>query len=292
MNEACESTSGAGTSWQGVRRVADYYDHTQVLYTHVWSSSGVHYGLWDTSTRSREQAIRNLDRCVAGELGLPAGSRLLDAGCGIGGTSVYLADEFGFDVTGITLSEYQLGKARARATSAGVESRSRFAIGDYLETGFPDESFDGIIAIESSCYAESKPRFLAEAHRILRPGGTLVVSDGFRAGEVGAADRSDYEKMMRGMALTDLACVDEFVEDLGRAGFEDVKTRDKRDAILKSARSIERLSWVGLAVCALPCAVGLFPRDWFHHGVAGTTQRRLFERGVVRYCVHSARKKR
>lgn len=284
-----EAPQGRRTSAEGVRRVARYYDQTQVLYSWIWSRSGVHYGLWDPATRGREQAIRNLDRAVERALDLPDGSRVLDAGCGIGGTSLFLARERGFAMTGVTLSEDQLRRARGAARRLPAERRPRFLLRDYLDTGLPEGVFDGAFAIESACYAESKPAFLAETYRLLRPGGRLVVADGFR-GEVAPGDAPRYARMLRGMALTELVRPESFAADLRGAGFAEIRRSERNADVRASAAAIERLSWVGLAVCALPCAVGLFPRGWFAHGLAGISQRRLFERGAVVYCVFSATK--
>jgi cyclopropane fatty-acyl-phospholipid synthase-like methyltransferase len=278
-----------GTSAAAVRRIARYYDETQVLYTRLWSRDGVHYGLWDASTRGRREAIRNLDRCVARELSLPAGSRVLDAGCGVGGTSLFLARQHQYHMTGLTLSQHQLRVARRSAASLPAAQRPAFLLRDYLDTGLGGGSFDGAFAIESACYAESTPALLRELHRVLRPGGRLVVTDGFRR-RLEPADAPRYARLLRGFALTHLADADEFEAQLHDAGFSDVRRSDKRTEILPSAAAIERLSWLGIAVCALPCALGLFPRAWLDHGLAGISQRPLFERGSIQYCVFSATK--
>src|SRR5262249_32314958 len=159
-----------GTGEEVRRRVAAYYDTTQVLYSHLWSPNGVHYGLWENGTRGHTEAIRNLDRFVAARLDLAPGSRVLDAGCGVGGTSLYPAERRGIDVTGITLSRDQLRRAERARRASPARALARFEIGDYLATDFADGTFDGVIAIESSCYAEPKRAFLAEAFRVLKPG--------------------------------------------------------------------------------------------------------------------------
>ena len=156
-----------GTPESAKRRVARYYDGMQFLYSSLWSSSGVHYGFWEPGTRSRAQAIRNMDRLVACELALPLGSRVLDAGCGVGGTSMLLAEEHGLDVVGITISDDQLERARCAAAASPARARLRFAHADFLATGFEDASFDGVVGVESVCYAESVSRSSP------RPGGSL-----------------------------------------------------------------------------------------------------------------------
>jgi cyclopropane fatty-acyl-phospholipid synthase-like methyltransferase len=268
-------------------RIARYYDQTQMLYDVLWSHSHVHYGFWDPGTIRRETAMRNMSRFVAAELALPRGAAVLDAGCGIGGTSFLLAEEYDFEVVGLTLSEVQLRRATRRRKYSRAKIKPKFLLGDYMRTGFPDRSFDGIFAIESVCYAEPKERFLAEAFRLLRPGGRLVVCDGFLSRRVPAQERRDYERFLDGFELQNLATIARFTKDMRRVGFTRIAKVNKTASVMPSAFMIEGLSYVGLGVCALPCMVGLFPRTWFRHGLTGITQRRLFQRGTFAYCVFS-----
>jgi cyclopropane fatty-acyl-phospholipid synthase-like methyltransferase len=285
-----EAVDVAGTPAPLRARIATYYDHTQVLYSRLWSKERLHYGFWDPGTRKREDAIRNLDHFVARALRLPAGASVLDAGCGIGGTSILLAHEYGLDVTGLTLSPVQLRGARRLAEASPVTHRVRFALRDYLASGFLPASFDGLVAIESSCYAEPKARFCREAFRLLKPGGRLVVSDGFVARPLRGRERVAYRRLLDGFALDGLASVDEFGAALRDTGFEAVECHDKRAAIMPSAHSIERLSGVGVAVCTLLCLLRLAPRTWLRHGLAGLSQRPLFATGALTYCVFVATK--
>ena len=281
--------SGANTAYGTPdaykRRIARYYDQTQMLYDVLWSHSHVHYGFWDADTIRRETAMRNMSRLVATQLALPRGAAVLDAGCGIGGSSFLLAEDCGFEVVGLTLSEVQLRRAQRRRRYSRASIKPRFLLGDYMRTGFPDRSFDGIFAIESVCYAEPKERFLAEAFRLLRPGGRLVVCDGFLSRRVPPRERRDYERFLAGFELQNLATVARFTKDMRRVGFTRIGTMDKTAAVMPSAYMIEGLSYIGLGVCAVPCLLGLFPRTWFRHGLTGITQRRLFQRGTFAYCV-------
>lgn len=271
-------------------RIARYYDSTQVLYSHLWSPTGVHYGLWDNGTTRHQDAIRNLDRRVANSLELRPGSAVLDAGCGVGGTSCFLARTNGFAMTGITLSTDQLRRARVAAMKLPPSARPSFRIADYHDTGLPSESFDGIFGIESICYSEDKRSFLNEAFRLLRPGGRLVVADGFRRGVVPDRFAPRYRRLLDGMALLDLAEIDEFRGALDLAGFASVHVAEERHAILPSARRIARLSRIGTIVCTAGSALRITPEAWLMHGHAGLAQLPLFESGVLTYCIVSATK--
>lgn len=270
------------------RRIARYYDRTQVLYVRLWSRHGTHYGFWEGDTRSHREAIRNLDRFVAKRIALPPGSRILDAGCGVGGTALHLAERCAHVVVGITLSREQGRRARRLVSRSTAAPRIRLCRSDFLASAFPDGSFDGVVAIESSCYAEPKQAFAREAHRLLRPGGRLVVSDGFLARPLRDDERAAYEGFLAGFALQGLATLDGFRADLAAAGFTDIRCEDRQEAILPSARRILWLSRVGVAVCWLPSRIGLFPREWLAHGGSGLNQYRLFRDGALRYAVFSA----
>lgn len=270
-------------------RVASYYDEMQRFYTALWHESGVHYGYWDADARSHDDAVRHLDRLVGRTFALPRGSRILDAGCGVGGTSVHLAEHFGHAVTGITLSREQMWRARARADGRALEHTPDFQIASYLATPFESGSFDGIFGIESICYAPAKRDFLAEAFRLLRSGGRVIVLDGFDAAG-NRVSRRGVKMFCDGFAVSALATVEGFVEDLASTGFHDIQVVDLRDQILPSARRIEKLGWIGLGLVAGAAALRPVPKIWWQHCLAGVVQRQLFARGAMRYALVTALK--
>jgi len=105
---------------------------------------------------------------------LPSGTTVLDVGCGIGGSSRILAREYGFHVTGITISPQQVNRAR-ELTPPGVSAQ--FQVDDALALSFPDASFDVVWSIEAGPHMPDKAQFARELLRVLKPGGILVVAD-------------------------------------------------------------------------------------------------------------------
>ena len=105
---------------------------------------------------------------------LPRGSRILDIGCGIGGSSRILANYYGFNVTGITISEEQVKRARELTSS---DCKCNFKVMDALDLKFEDGTFDGVWSVEAGAHMNNKDKFADEMLRILRPGGYLALAD-------------------------------------------------------------------------------------------------------------------
>ena len=105
---------------------------------------------------------------------LPKGSRILDIGCGIGGSSRILAKYYGFNVTGITISPAQVKRAR-QLTPLGLNCN--FQVMDALNLKFEDGSFDAVWSVEAGAHMNDKIKFADEMLRTLRPGGYLALAD-------------------------------------------------------------------------------------------------------------------
>ncbi|GAB4240385.1 MAG: methyltransferase domain-containing protein [Stanieria sp.] len=105
---------------------------------------------------------------------LPRGTTLLDVGCGIGGSSRILAQDYGFSVTGITISPQQVKRAQ-ELTPEGVDAK--FFVDDAMQLSFPDASFDVVWSVEAGPHMPDKAVFAQELIRVLKPGGILVVAD-------------------------------------------------------------------------------------------------------------------
>jgi cyclopropane fatty-acyl-phospholipid synthase-like methyltransferase len=163
---------------------AEYYDFYWPQFVRWWSADktlGIHLGYYEKNTRNHVDAVLNMNEFVARLLGLTTKTsmNIFDAGCGVGGTSIYLAQQYpNCKFTGITLAPYQVRLANQYARERHITNTS-FILGNYNRTGFYDECFDGILALESINYTKEKDQFVKEMYRLLKPTGTLVIVDGF-----------------------------------------------------------------------------------------------------------------
>ena len=162
------------------RSVASAYDSwTQdKLLERLWGEH-IHLGFYPPDKKNidfrkaKEQFVHELVSW-SGLDKLPKGSRILDVGCGIGGSSRILSKYYGFNVIGITISPEQVKRARELTS---YESKCKFKVMDALDLKFEDGTFDGIWSVEAGAHMKDKTKFADEMLRTLRPGGYLALAD-------------------------------------------------------------------------------------------------------------------
>lgn len=153
---------------------------------------------------------------------LPRGTTVLDVGCGIGGSSRILARDYGFDVTGITISPQQVARA-TELTPEGVTAK--FAVDDAMALSFPDASFDVVWSIEAGPHMPDKAVFAKELLRVLKPGGILVVADWNQRDDrqvpLNGWERPVMKQLLEQWAHPAFASIEGFAEDLAATGLTD-----------------------------------------------------------------------
>ncbi|MBV5260081.1 methyltransferase domain-containing protein [Synechococcus moorigangaii CMS01] len=166
--------------YQSSDTVADSYDEwtEDGILEYYWGEH-IHLGHYGNPPRAKNFLKAKADFVHEmvrwGGLGqLPPGTKVLDVGCGIGGSSRILARDYGFEVTGITISPKQVERA-TQLTPPGVSAT--FAVDDAMNLSFADGSFDVVWSVEAGPHMPDKAVFAQELLRVLKPGGKLVVAD-------------------------------------------------------------------------------------------------------------------
>lgn len=126
---------------------------------------------------ARWDSTRRLRAWERGELGLRAGQRLLDVGCGLGEAALELAADLGADgeIVGVDISAEMLRVARSRAGRAPC--RVRFSLGDAQSLAQPDDSFDAVRSERTLQWLTDPRGAVAEMARVVRPGGRVSLID-------------------------------------------------------------------------------------------------------------------
>ncbi|RYO78710.1 hypothetical protein DL762_008563 [Monosporascus cannonballus] len=226
-------------------RIKQHYDLASDYYYSLWGQH-IHHGLFRNDGESKEEAQVNLINYLLGISRLQKGGHVLDVGCGIGGTSRFLAKEHGCAVTGITISGRQVeiakrltledkaapqtregsdllsydGKGAVRFLELDAEKmRERFSPAE----GRPGETFDCVWISEALSHLPDKPLFFSSSFAVLAAGGSsrLVVADWFKAPGLSAEqEAADIQPIEDGMLLPKLCTADDYVRMAEEAGFK------------------------------------------------------------------------
>ncbi|MCE7734655.1 MAG: methyltransferase domain-containing protein [Candidatus Heimdallarchaeota archaeon] len=257
--------------------VGKYYDEQSIIYNFN-SADSFHLGIWDENTRDSQESQENTNKFVAELLELNKDDVVLDAGCGVGGPTIYMAEQYGVKITGITLSKVQVDLGTQVANNSSARNRISFAVQDYANTSFDDESFTKIFGIESVCHGPSKPAFIAEAFRLLKPGGKLVVADPFiTKRELNKKEMDTLRVFLEGCCIPHLYHVDDFKSELEKAGFIVQNQIDYSDKIMKSVKNVHMNAILIYPLTKVLSKLKWIPQE-FHETVrAGIMQKRLIK---------------
>jgi tocopherol O-methyltransferase len=160
------------------QQIQQFYDASSSLWEQIWGEHMHHgyYGADGKQKKDRRQAQIDLIEELLNWATLEPPQTILDAGCGIGGSSLYLAQKYNAQVTGITLSPVQASRATERAVAANLSQQTSFQVADALNMPFADESFDLVWSLESGEHMPDKVKFIQECHRVLKRGGTFLMA--------------------------------------------------------------------------------------------------------------------
>ncbi|MGF1537144.1 MAG: methyltransferase domain-containing protein [Elainellaceae cyanobacterium] len=268
-------------------QIQAFYDSSSGLWERIWGEHMHHgyYGPLGREKKDRYQAQIDLMEALLHWGRVSQAQQILDVGCGIGGSALYLAKKFDATATGITLSPVQAQRAQERA--AAMDIPARFEVADALDMPFPDESFDLVWSLESGEHMPDKAKFIAECHRVLKPGGSFLMAawchrpiEGFHP-PLTADEEAHLANLYEVYCLPYIISIPAFEAIAQAVGLQDIETDDWSDAVapfwgevIRSAFSLEAV--VGL-VQAGPKII--------QAAIAMRLMSQGYERGLVKFGV-------
>ncbi len=206
---------------------AYYAALTKPLLKYMGVLGACHYGLWAPDTTSEREAQIRANNALLQGCDLGPGKWVLDAGCGVGGTAVDLAEKYGARVTGLTNCEPHVAVSKDLAEERGVSHLVDFRCGDFMDLQFPDACFDAVLNHGSFCYAKDKLAYLQGVYRVLKPGGRWQAIDGL----LEVVPSSESEEMLHasvqyGWRSPPWILWRDVLTILKEAGFEDIRDQD------------------------------------------------------------------
>ena len=265
--------------------IREFYDASSGLWENIWGEHMHHgyYGRNGNYKLDRRQAQIELIE----ELLLWAGyneqnvpQNIIDVGCGIGGSTLHLAQKFGSTATGITLSPVQASRAKERAVEASLDSRVRFEVANALEMPFADHSFDLLWSLESGEHMPDKAKFLQECYRVLKPGGKMILATWCHretdslAGELTESEVAHLKEIYRVYCLPYVISLSEYRAIATECGFKNLTSDDWSIAVEPFWNVVID------SVIAPQAIVGLFQAGW--QTIQGALSLNLMSRGYAR----------
>jgi len=208
------------------KSIRGHYDLATPFYRLLWGPH-IHHGLWLNETLTPYQAQCQLTDTLADLIGVTAKDRLLDIGCGMGGSSIRLAKQRGCRCHGITLSPVQKRWATVSAMLKGLSGRVKFEAADAEKIELMPESFDVLWSVECTEHLYDKANFFRKASQWLRPDGKLAIVVWFQGKEPKSLGQQQrVAELCQRFVCPSFATVDEYRSWLTTAGFHSISHHD------------------------------------------------------------------
>lgn len=280
--------------------IAHFYDSSSSVWEDIWGEH-MHHGFYEpgiplSGVNHADAQVRMIEESLkwAGipDQGSAKPQRIIDVGCGIGGSSRHLARKYGAQVVGITLSPKQARRASDLTSAAGLSDKVSFQVADALNQPFPDEHFDMVWSMESGEHMPDKEKFMSELVRVTKPGGRILIvtwchrellpnEDTLKPSELELLD-----KVCKAYYLPAWCAASKYVNLAQAMGLQDIKSADWTEHIT--------LFWPAVIASALSFKgmLGLLKSGWttIKGAIAMAYMVRGYKTGLIKFALITAQK--
>lgn len=272
-------------------RIQHFYDRSTQLWLDTWGEHMHHgyFGLDGKTKKDPKQAQIDLIETFLDWGGVTQASKILDAGCGIGGSSRHLAKKFQADVLGLTLSPVQAQAAANWSQQAGLDHQVKVIVQDMMELDAMKHAFDLIWSMESAEHIPDKKRMLQSFHQLLEPGGKLLMATWCSKkdeAELTPKERQLLQKIYELYHLPPMISIGTYQQLAAAAGFKDIRTADWSDAVAPFWPAVIRSAFrwqsiKGLVRAGRPAIMGAWAMQYMVRG---------YKTGLIQFGLLQAKK--
>lgn len=274
------------------QEVMDYYKSIESYFGYRYLNHEVkHFGFYPdgVSNISEREAQRLMSDQVGVQLQIKKGDKILDAGCGYGVTACYLSQEYGANIVGIDLNQFELKRARQRADAMSAFNRPEFINMDYTQLAFANSTFDAIYTLETLSHSPNLLDTLHGFYKALKPGGKIAL---FEYTLAPMNQFSEYEKKMLEIGIVGTAAFglkefkhDEFVNTLKSVGFKNTNEENITDNMMPSLNRLKKIAYLPYQFISL-----LGWQQNFVNATIAVEWQKLMAKDLIRYCIFTATK--
>lgn len=204
--------------------IREHYDQLSPLYRSFWGEH-IHHGFWRNEETPAEAQL-NLTHELARRAQIETGDRVLDVGCGLGGSALLLAQQYGCSVDGISISPKQVAAATKEAARRGLAQKATFTVEDANHLAADGSGYDVIWTIECSEHLFDKGRFIATAAQRLKPGGRLAICAWLAGENLDRQGQRLVAEVCDGMLCPSLGTMHEYTEWIRTSGLAVTSAED------------------------------------------------------------------
>ena len=271
------------------RKLNDYFRKSEFAYDFLLGGAK-HFGYYPKNKKIPEKvAQRNMHDLIGEKLNLSGSHKVLDAGCGQGVVSVYLARKFGCKIFGITMVEFEVGKANALAKKNKIHDRVTYRVMDYSNMKFNNGMFDRIYTIETLCHSTNLWKTMREFFRVLKKRGRFAF---FEYNIAFDKNLTRYEiniikEIMESTASPSLTEFrpGNFEHIMKKAGFKNIKTDDITENFRPSLKRLRNIALVPYFFVKL-----LRLQKYAPNLTIAVEFFKMVEKGSIRYIIFTGKK--
>ncbi len=187
-------------------KIREHYDVASPYYTQLWGQH-LHHGYYETGRESKEEAAENLIKLLVARSRLLPGARVLDVGCGVGGSSIWLAKNLGCRVTGVSLSPVQIQMATKAAAS--MTNKPVFVVDDANQLTI-EGSYDIVWVVEVLSHLSRRGDFFKKVSGLLVSGGKICEAAWLKDERLSERDEQKYIRPIEEGMLVGLPDLSEY----------------------------------------------------------------------------------